>query len=132
MLEVKRMSKKMTRAERKAAFLEEAEQLFDNMEAWYDQNPDASFEEIEGQLRPQRRTLMGKSIKLWVNGRDEGKPAPVLCPACGTTMRYKGGVSKTVIGLEGDTTLDRAYYACPNQCKGTAFFPFGQEIETSG
>ncbi len=131
MIEVKQMSKKMTRQERKAAFLKEAEHLFDNMETWYEQNPTATFEEIEGQLRPQRRVLMGEGIKRWVNGGEEGEAAPVLCPECGAKMRYKGMVAKTIIGLEGDTTLDRGYYTCPNQCEGTAFFPSGQEVTTT-
>lgn len=125
------MNKKMTREERKATFLKEAEHLFDHMEAWHDQNPDATFEEIEGQLRPRRRILMGESIKLWVNGREAVKPEPIHCPCCGTKMRYKGRVAKTVMGIEGDTTLDRAYYSCPNKCEGTAFFPSGQEVETA-
>ena len=125
------MTEKMNRQERKAAYLKEAEQLFDEMEAWYDQNPEATFEELETQLRPHRRQLMGKSIKILVNGRDDGKQGQLLCPHCGQTMRYKGGVSKTIIGVEGDTTLDRAYYSCPNKCEGTAFFPSGQEAQTA-
>jgi hypothetical protein len=124
------MSEKMTRQERKAAYLQEAEQLFDEMERWYDQNPEATFEEIEAQLRPHRRQLMGESIKILVNGRDDGKQGQLLCPSCGSAMRYKGGVGKTVIGVEGDTTLDRAYYSCPNKCEGAAFFPSGQEAQT--
>lgn len=125
------MSKKMTREERKVAYLKEAEHLFDNMETWYDQTPDATFEEIETELRLHRRQLMGKSIKIWVNERDDGKQPEILCPGCGTAMQYKGRGAKTVIGIEGDTTLDRAYYSCPNRCEGTAFFPSGQEVETT-
>jgi hypothetical protein len=130
MLEVKHMRKKMTPAERKMAYLKEAEHLFDNMETWYDQNPDATFEEIEPELRQHRRQLMGKSIKLLINGRDDDKQAQIPCPSCGTAMRYKGRGAKTIIGIEGDTSLDRAYYICPNKCERTAFFPSGQEIET--
>lgn len=119
------MSDKMTCEERKAAYLKEAEQLFDNMEAWYERNPEATLEEIETHLRPQRRRLMGESLRILVNGRGNGKQEEIPCPNCGTKMRYKGTVAKTVIGVEGDTTLNRAYYSCPNQCEGTAFFPSG-------
>ena len=131
MVEVKQMSKKMTREDRKTTFLKEAAQLFDKMETWYEHNPEATFEELEAQLRPQRRALMGEGIKLWVNGGNESQTTEMHCPHCGRKMRYKGRVSKTIIGLEGDTTLDRAYYVCPNQCEGTAFFPTGQEAETA-
>jgi GAF domain-containing protein len=44
---IEQMTEKMTRQERKAAYLKEAEQLFEKMETWYDQNPEATFEEIE-------------------------------------------------------------------------------------
>lgn len=130
-MEVKPMSEKMTYEERKTAYMKEAEQLFDHMERWYDQNPEATLEEIEAHLRPHRRRLMGESIKLLVNGRDDGRQPQLQCPSCGRTMRYKGGVDKTVIGIEGDATLNRAYYTCPQQCEGTAFFPSGQEVETA-
>jgi hypothetical protein len=125
------MNDKMTCEERKAAYLKEAEQLFDNMEAWYEQNPEATLEEIEARLRPQRRRLMGESLKILVNGREDGKQEEILCPRCGTKMRYKGTIAKTVIGVEGDTTLNQAYYSCPKQCEGTAFFSSGQEVEAA-
>jgi hypothetical protein len=129
-VEVNQMTEKMTREQRKSAYLKQAEQLFDEMETWYDENPEATFAEIEAELRPHRRQLMGESIKILVNGRDDGKQGQLTCPSCGSAMRYKGGVDKTIIGVEGDTTLDRAYYSCPNKCEGTAFFPSGQEAET--
>lgn len=43
----------MTREERNVAFRKETEHLFDNEEAWYEQNSETTFEEIEGQQRPQ-------------------------------------------------------------------------------
>ncbi|MCL4869335.1 MAG: hypothetical protein KJ063_10210 [Anaerolineae bacterium] len=119
------MRKKLTREERKIAYLKEAEQLYDNMETWYDQNPDATFEEIETELRLHRRQLMGKSLNILINDREDDQQPQISCPDCGTAMRFKGRGTKTVIGIEGDTTLDRTYYSCPNKCEGTAFFPSG-------
>jgi hypothetical protein len=116
---------KMTREDRKNAYLKEAEQLFETMEDWYDKNPEATLEDIEGKLRHHRRQFMGESLRILINGRGESQHQSE-CPICGATMRYKGEVKKTIYGLEGDTPLTRAYYHCPNKCKGTAFFPSGQ------
>ena len=125
------MSRKMSRAERKVAFLEKAEKMFEEMEEWYDVNEEATFEEIEEEARKKRREMMGSSLRIWVNGRTNGKTEGIRCEKCGEKMRYKGEVAKTVYGVEGDTTLDRAYYNCPNKCKGSAFFPSGQATEAA-
>ena len=63
----------MSREERKAAFMKQAEQMFAELEGWYDQNPEASFEEIEKQARQARRKMMGQALGIVVNGRDVGK-----------------------------------------------------------
>lgn len=40
-----------SRSQRRAAFLERAVQMFDALEEWYDEHPDASFGEIEVEAR---------------------------------------------------------------------------------
>lgn len=118
----------MSRAERKAAYMSYAEELFEDMENWYDKHPTATFEAIEEQARKSRRQLMGRSLTIFVNGRDEGKQLELpQCHECGAKMKYKGTFEKTIYGVEGETRLKRAYYSCPNQCQGTAFFPSGSE-----
>lgn len=115
----------MSRQERKEAFLREAAELCEQLEGWYDGHPDASFGEIEAEARRQRREMMGKAMSILVNGRDVGKQkAAPKCGRCGKGMRFKGYRRKTVIGLEGDTELERAYYVCP-KCKGETLFPPG-------
>jgi len=52
------MPRKKSRAQRKAEFLNAAETMYERMEDWYDAHPEASFEEIEEELRRQRRGLM--------------------------------------------------------------------------
>lgn len=119
------MGRHMNREERKKAFLQQAEAMFEELEAWYDKNPEASFGEIEVEARKQRRQMMGKGLEVVVNGRDTGKQeeAPI-CGKCGQQMEFKGYRPKRVQGLEGDSELERAYYVCP-RCEGETIFPPG-------
>lgn len=112
-----------TAEQRKEAYLQEAEKMFMNMESWYDDHPSASLEEIEAELRRHRRELMGKSLELIVNGRDEGKTNELTCPSCQRKMKYKGMREKSIYGIEGDTKLKRAYYTCPTGCPQKGVFP---------
>lgn len=119
------MARKMSRQERKEAFLRKAEAMFEEMEAWYDEHPEATFGEIEAEARQQRRELMGEALEVLVNGRDVGKgeEAPA-CPGCGQKMTFKGYRRRRVVGLEGESVLERAYYVCPG-CTGETVFPPG-------
>ena len=105
--------------------MEATGELFERMENWYDGHPAASFGEIEAEAREGRRELMGKSLGIWVNGRDNGHAVEgVECKKCGEKMRFEGYRKWGVTGLEGDTELERAYYVCP-QCEGETIFPPG-------
>jgi hypothetical protein len=121
------MSHTLSRAQRCAAFLESAARMYDGLEDWYDQHPDASFGEIEAEARRQRRELMSQALAILINGRDKGfqLEAPG-CPKCGQPMEFERYRSWTVLGLEGDTELVRAYYVCPHGC-GETIFPPGSE-----
>lgn len=119
------MGRRMNREERKKAFLKQAEEMFEELEAWYDKNPEASFGEIEIEARKQRRKMMGKGLEVVVNGRDTGQEEEAPgCEGCGQPMAFKGYRGKRVQGLEGDSELERAYYVCPD-CQGETFFPPG-------
>ena len=117
------MAHTMSRAQRRAAFLECATQMFADLEDWYDEHSDASFGEIEAQARRQRRELMGQSLAILINGRDRGfqLEAP-RCQKCGQPMEFQRYRGWTIYGLEGDTRLERAYYVCPD-CPGETLFP---------
>jgi hypothetical protein len=120
------MARRMSPAQRKAAFMSLAEDMYAELETWYDAHPEASFEEIENVAREKRRELMGAGLTILVNGRDSGYALEgQRCSGCGTAMRYKGeGFGRTIHGLEGDTRLERAYCVCP-ECKGETIFPPG-------
>jgi rubredoxin len=125
--EVELMNRQMSRAQREAAFLERAAQMYAVLEDWYDQHPEASFGEIEAEARRLRHKLMGEGLAVLINGRDTGYQleAP-RCSVCGQAMEFKGHRRWGISGLEGETTLIRAYYVCP-ECKGETLFPPGSE-----
>jgi hypothetical protein len=80
----------MTRAERQAAFMQQAKQMFEEVEGWYDQNPRATFEEIEERSRQARRKMMGEALAIKINGRDVGKTEErPKCQKCNQAMELK-------------------------------------------
>ena len=123
------MSRPQSRPRRKAAFMAEAERMYEKLEEWYNQHPEASFGEIKAEARKYRRQLMGKTMEQLVNGRDNGAQVESpKCQECGGVMEFEGYSGWGVHGLEGDSRLERAYYVCP-QCKGQTLFPLGREAE---
>jgi len=119
------MTLTLSRTRREAAFLEKAKKAYTRLEDWYDANPNASFGEIEEEARKHRRKLMGVGLEILVNGRDVGfqMEAP-KCQKCGQDMEFVDYRPWSLHGLEGDSTLERAYYVCPD-CKGETIFPPG-------
>lgn len=126
------MAPTKSRSQRKAAFLQAADEMYERLEAWYDAHPAATFEELEQELRPQRRALMGDALATLIVGRDSGyQPSAPPCPQCGQPLTLEGYRPWTVKGLEGDSVLERAYYVCP-ACAGAAFSPSGSETGLAG
>jgi len=120
----------MSRVQRRAAFLEAAARMYNKLEDWYDQHPDATFGEIEAQARQYRLKLMAEALGLLINGRTEGyELEPPVCSQCGQPMEFVDYRERTVYGLEGDTELSRGYYVC-SQCEGQTIFPPGPTTPT--
>ena len=125
------MSRPQSLARRKAAFMQEAERMYEQLETWYDKYPEASFGEIEAEARKRRRELMGKALEQLVNGRDSGMQTEApKCEQCSEAMIFAGYSPWGIHGLEGDSRLERAYYVCPN-CKGQTLFPPRFETEVT-
>jgi len=125
------MSRPQSRARRQAAFMEEAKRMYDQLEEWYDAHPQASFGELEAEARKRRRELMGKALAQLVNGRDTGAQVELpTCKQCGRKMKFEGYRKWSIHGLEGDSTVERAYYVCPN-CNGETLFPPGPKVEAT-
>lgn len=125
------MAHMKSRSQRRALFMKAAGRMYDKLEEWYDQHPEARFGEIEAEARRQRRELMGETLRILINERDTGfQLEPVECEKCGQAMEFERYGEWTVKGLEGDTILERAYYACPN-CKGETLFPPRSQTQTA-
>jgi hypothetical protein len=125
------MPRPQSRAQREAAFLKLATNLYVALEDWYEQHPAATFGEIEAEARRRRRELMGAGLAVLINGRDTGfQLDPPVCPQCAQPMVFVGYRSWRVSGLEGETELQRAYYVCET-CEAQTFFPLGSEIEVA-
>ena len=85
------MYRQMSRAQREAAFLERAAQMYATLEDWYDQHPEASFGEIEAEARRLRHQLMGEGLAVLINGRDTGHQVePPRCSGCGQALEFMG------------------------------------------
>ena len=119
----------MNRAEEKAAFLREAEAMYEELRAWREAHPEATFDEIAGQVTPRRRALMGELLEQLALQQGDGKYAEAVCPDCGKGMESRGVRRRGVIHAEGESKLERAYHHCP-EC-GRGLFPPGPTAESS-
>jgi hypothetical protein len=120
----KRRSKaRQTRDEAREAYLTAAAHLWDEFSAWYDAHPNATYREMELELRNHRRVLMGETLALTLRRGELGASAVApRCERCGREMVFKGYPDKEVRGLEGEADIPRAYYVCP-PCEAGIFPP---------
>ena len=116
------MPRPLSRVQRHAPFMQAAGRFLDVLAAWYDQHPAATFGELEAEARRQRRRRRGPALALLVKGRERG--LQVEAPACpqGVQPReFQGYRGRTVVGLAGDTGLERAASTCPRCPRTTRF-----------
>ena len=109
--------------EEKAAFLCEAEAMYEELRAWREGHPEATFDEIAEQVTRQRRKLMGALLNQLSVQHGDGRYAEAKCPTCGERMEASGQRSRQVAHPEGEVELERAYHHCP-EC-GRGLFPPG-------
>lgn len=121
------MAKPISSCEAAKRFLQEAQEIWEEMDRWMEEHPEATLKEIEQHLRPLRRHLVAKLIALQLLKRGAGATLdPPRCPHCEQPMEYKGILEKMAIGLEFEGPLPRAYYYCPRCAEG--FFPPRPEV----
>ena len=108
----------------KERIISAVEQMYDELQAWREGHPEASFDEIAAQVTPRRRALIGELLGVLARQHGNGVvPEGRVCEGCGQAMRYKGEFRREVEHyLEGETELERAYYYCAH-CEGGIFPP---------
>ena len=82
----------MKREEAKAKFVCGAEEMFDEMWAWGEERPQATFDEIAGKVALLRRELMGEMLGELLLQHGDGRYEEVACPECGQQTNRMGGV----------------------------------------
>ena len=119
---------RQTSNEAREEFLKRAEEAWDRFNAWHQEHPEATFDEMEEELGQQRRGILGDFLELSLRQGDLGAtPEAPSCKQCGKPMVFKGYPEKTIQGLEAEAKLPRAYYVCPACQEG--IFPPGPAVE---
>ena len=114
---------RLTPTEAREEFTNRATDLWDSINAWYRNHPEATFDEIEKQMGQQRRAFLGEFVELILRQGDLGATAEAPeCPKCGKPMEFKGYPPKTVHGLDVDAKIPRAYFYGPT-CQVGIFPP---------
>jgi YgiT-type zinc finger domain-containing protein len=95
------------------------------MQAWRQQHPKATLDEIETELDRQiaglRVAVLGEMASTSKVVRAEGE---VVCPVCGEKMKPEGQHKRKLKTYGGQVLeLEREYVRCP-RC-GQGFFPSG-------
>ena len=115
----------MSQHDKEKARLQQAfEAMYDELWAWREAHPEATFDEIAAQVTPRRRAVMAEVLEALARQRGSGQvPEGQTCAKCGGAMAYKGEPRREIEHyLEGETALNRAYYYCP-KCKSGLFPP---------
>lgn len=113
----------MKREEAKAKFIRGAEEMFEEMWAWGEEHPQATFDDITEKMAQARRELMGEMLGDFVLQHGDGRYEEANCSQCGQEMKSNGRRTRTVIDAEGEVKVKRAYRRCPD-C-GQGIFPPG-------
>ena len=111
----------------KATFMEAAEAMYEELRAWRETHPEASFDEIASQVTPKRRELMGELLEQLAKQQGDGRYAEASCPTCGSEMKASGQRVRRIVHAEGEAEVERAYHHCP-EC-GSGLFPPGPTAE---
>lgn len=115
---------RLTASEAREEYLARAGELWDDFDAWYEANPEATFDEMEEHLGRRRRAVLGELLELRLRQDNLGvTPEAPRCERCGKPMVFKGYLTKSVQGLDVEAEISRAYFHCPT-CK-VGFFPPG-------
>jgi transposase len=118
----------LRQAERRAAMDDIAAEIMDEVTAWSEAHPGATWDELEKEVLKARQRFGERLMQRLVEEREEVHPVPgPRCPQCGQEMRYKGEKQRHIASSLGETQLKRGYYYC-SKCK-TGVFPLDKALD---
>jgi uncharacterized protein with PIN domain len=114
---------KASRAERKAALLQQAEELVDELLEWEDAHQRPTLTEIEDIVLALRKRMGERMAQSVVADQAAQSPVPgPNCPTCGREMHAKSRKRRRVESRTGSVPLERTYFYC-DHCRRGSFPP---------
>ena len=122
---------KKSREQLKAAYLQEAEALFDELMEWDEETQEPDLTQIEEKILELRKRFGERLAQQVIMRQEERQPsAKVICPRCGGEMDPKGLKGNRIETRIGNLEIARGYYYCPHCQQG--FFPPGSATQDLG
>jgi hypothetical protein len=113
---------KGSRTALKAALMQQAEVLVDELLDWTEQTKEPTLTQIEDVVLRLRQRLGTEMAHAVLEAQEATRPAPgPRCPQCGREMHYKDLKRDTLTSRLGELGLRRGYYHC-RRC-GVGLFP---------
>lgn len=114
---------KKSQEQQKAEYMEEAENLFDELMTWDEENEAPNMTQIEDIVMKLRKRYGEQIAQKLILNQEQRQPAErVYCPQCGGEMVTKGMKGNQVETRIGRLKIEREHYYCP-QCKQGIFPP---------
>ncbi|MHB0858054.1 MAG: hypothetical protein ACYC5M_10860 [Anaerolineae bacterium] len=108
------MSKQSMPGRLLTSILHHCEQCVKELLAYHESHPEASFAEMEGEVRVVGRKLLPKMLEAVLQMEDASPERSAEAPrcACGARLRAKGRTSRRQETLVGEVCWEREYYSC--------------------
>ncbi|HEY6022360.1 MAG TPA: YgiT-type zinc finger protein [Candidatus Paceibacterota bacterium] len=117
----------MKREEKRREWSALSEGIMDGIGQWREQNPKATFREIEDEIDRRLSELRAQILSDTANQSAQARweaAEGVVCPECGAKLVKKGRKKRTLLTRDGRAIeLERDYAVCPG-C-GQGIFPPG-------
>ena len=122
---------KRSRAELKAALMQQAEAAIEQLLDFDEQTTEPTLTQIEDAVLKLREQISEQAALALIEGQPTTHPVPgPTCPICGQEMHYKDVKGETVESRVGTLPLKRSYYYCETCRRG--LFPPGPPTSDLG
>ncbi len=84
------MQSQRQREENEERLLAEFGAMYEELYAWHEAHPEASFDEIANQVTPRRQALMGELLAQLARQHGDGVAVEgLVCEECGSQLEYR-------------------------------------------